>query len=98
MATGEPAGSCGLSYTDVASGEASIGYALLPDWRGRGYATRAVRLLAGWAFGAGRHRPAVAGTVPDNTASHRVLERVGFQREACSAAGCPAWPAPASTT
>ncbi|MET7671974.1 GNAT family N-acetyltransferase [Micromonospora luteifusca] len=82
MATGEPAGSCGLSYTEVSSGEGSIGYALLPDWRGRGYATRAVRLLAGWAFGPAGMARLTAGTVPENTASHRVLERVGFQREA----------------
>ncbi|GGO02299.1 GNAT family N-acetyltransferase [Micromonospora parathelypteridis] len=82
MATGEPAGSCGLSYTEVSSGEGSIGYALLPAWRGRGYATRAVRLLAGWAFGPAGIARLTAGTVPENTASHRVLERVGFQREA----------------
>ncbi|WP_328650858.1 GNAT family N-acetyltransferase [Micromonospora sp. NBC_00330] len=82
VASGEPVGSCGLSYTDVAAGEASVGYALLPEWRGRGYATRAVRLLAEWAFGAAGVARLSAGTVPDNTASHRVLERVGFRREA----------------
>ncbi|WCN82459.1 GNAT family N-acetyltransferase [Micromonospora sp. LH3U1] len=82
VASGTPAGSCGLSFTDVAAGEASVGYALLPGWRGRGYATRAVRLLAGWAFGPAGMARLTAGTVPDNTASHRVLERVGFQREA----------------
>ncbi|MEK8107992.1 GNAT family protein [Micromonospora sp. M12] len=47
-----------------------------------GYATRAVRLLAGWAFGPAGIARLSAGTVPDNIASHRVLERVGFQREA----------------
>ena len=81
VASGEPAGSCGLSYTELAAGEASVGYALLPEWRGRGYATRAVRLLAGWAFGpAGiaRLSPARCRTTPR---SHRVLERVGFRRE-----------------
>ncbi|MEU8085957.1 GNAT family N-acetyltransferase [Micromonospora sp. NPDC049101] len=81
-ASGEPVGSCGLSYADVAAGEASVGYALLPDWRGRGYATRAVRLLVDWAFGPVGVARLTAGTVPDNTASHRVLERVGFRREA----------------
>ncbi|MGC4853135.1 GNAT family N-acetyltransferase [Micromonospora sp. DT4] len=81
VATGEPAGSCGLSYTEVTSGEGSIGYALLPRWRGHGYATRAVRLLAAWAFGPAGLARLTAGTVPENTASHRVLERVGFQRE-----------------
>ncbi|MEU0550675.1 GNAT family N-acetyltransferase [Micromonospora sp. NPDC005979] len=80
-ATGERSGSCGLSYTDVAAGEASVGYALLPEWRGRGYATRALRLLVDWAFGPVGVARLIAGTMPDNTASHRVLERVGFRRE-----------------
>ncbi|MCW3814711.1 GNAT family N-acetyltransferase [Micromonospora sp. DR5-3] len=80
-ATADPAGSCGLSYSDRAAGEASVGYALLPEWRGRGYATRAVRLLAGWAFGVPGIARLTAGTLPENTASHRVLENVGFRRE-----------------
>ncbi|MEV1146243.1 GNAT family N-acetyltransferase [Micromonospora sp. NPDC049799] len=80
-ATGEPAGSCGLSVTEPAFGEGMVGYALLPAWRGRGYATRAVRLLAGWAFGPAGMARLVAGTMPTNTASHRVLENVGFRRE-----------------
>ncbi|WP_433390305.1 GNAT family N-acetyltransferase [Micromonospora sp. KLBMP9576] len=79
--TGEPAGSCGLSISDAAAGEGSIGYALLPHQRGRGLATRAVRLLAGWAFGPAGLARLAAGTVPANTASHGVLERVGFRRE-----------------
>jgi len=29
-----------------------------------------------------RHRPLIAGAVPDNLASHRVLEKAGFKREA----------------
>ncbi|MDO3701042.1 GNAT family N-acetyltransferase [Micromonospora sp. C28SCA-DRY-2] len=79
--TGEPLGSCGLSYTDLPAGEASLGYALLPAARGRGLATRAVRLLAGWAFGPTGIARLTAGTMPDNIASHRVLEKVGFRRE-----------------
>ena len=62
-------------------GFAEIGYIFLPDGRGRGYATRAVRLVAEWLFdelGIGRLQ---ARTHPDNVASQRVLERVGFQRE-----------------
>ncbi|MEH1165559.1 GNAT family N-acetyltransferase [Micromonospora sp. CPCC 205539] len=89
VASGEPVGSCGLSFTDVASGEASVGYALLPAWRGQGYATRAVRLLATWAFGPAGIARLTAGTVPDNVASHRVLERVGFQREALQRSRLP---------
>ncbi|MFF5171618.1 GNAT family N-acetyltransferase [Micromonospora sp. NPDC000089] len=80
-ASGEPVGSCGLSYSDAGAGEGSAGYAMLPEWRGRGYATRALRLLCGWAFGPVGMARLTAGTVPDNVASHRVLEKVGFARE-----------------
>ncbi|MGK5676179.1 GNAT family N-acetyltransferase [Micromonospora sp. URMC 106] len=79
--TDEPVGSCGLSYTDATAGEASVGYALLPAARGRGLATRTVRLLAGWAFGPAGIARLVAATLPDNVASQRVLEKIGFRRE-----------------
>ncbi len=56
-----------------------IGYGILEAFRGRGYATEAVRLALQWAF---RH-PAVkaveAETEPGNTASQRVLEKCGFR-------------------
>ncbi|MEU1733219.1 GNAT family N-acetyltransferase [Streptosporangium sp. NPDC020145] len=62
-------------------GQAMTGYSLLPAFRGRGFTARAVNLLVEWAF---EHTPltrVVAGTAPDNHASHRVLERAGFTRE-----------------
>jgi RimJ/RimL family protein N-acetyltransferase len=68
-------------------GFAELGYSLLPEGRGRGYATRAVRLAADWVFdelGIGRVQ---ARTSIDNTASERVLERAGFQREGIARAG-----------
>jgi RimJ/RimL family protein N-acetyltransferase len=57
-----------------------IGYSMLPGFRGRGAATRAVRLLSAWALTTGVKR-LVAGTMPDNVASQRVLEKAGFVRE-----------------
>ena len=68
-------------------GLAEIGYFLLPEGRGRGYATRTVRLVAGWVFddlGLGRLQ---ARTQPGNVASERVLERVGFRREGVARGG-----------
>lgn len=68
-------------------GFAELGYALLPEGRGRGYATRAVRLAADWVFdelGVGRLQ---ARTSLRNTASERVLERAGFQPEGTARAG-----------
>ena len=79
-ATGAYAGEIGLYYWESTTQQAMTGYSLMPDWRGRGYTTRAVRLVAEWAFSIGIVR-LIAGTAPDNVASHRVLERAGFERE-----------------
>jgi RimJ/RimL family protein N-acetyltransferase len=80
-ATGSPAGDIGLYYQEPRTGQAMVGYTLLPAWRGRGYATRAVRLLAQWAFGQAGILRLIAGTHPDNVGSQRVLEGAGFRRE-----------------
>ena len=56
-ATGAPAGEIGLYYQEPQTGQAMIGYSMLPAWRGRGYATRAARLVARWAFDRGRASP-----------------------------------------
>ena len=63
------------------AGKGQVGYWLLPEGRGEGRATRAVRLTARWALS----QPGVArlelSTDPENTASQRVAERSGFRRE-----------------
>lgn len=80
-AGGTPVGEIGLFYQEPQTGQAMLGYSMLPQWRGRGYATRAVALMALWAFaetGIGR---LVAGTLPGNLGSQRVLQKAGFRRE-----------------
>jgi len=58
-----------------------LGFSFLPAYQGRGYATEAARALVDWAFGAGFHR--VYGRLEArNTASARVLEKLGMRREA----------------
>jgi RimJ/RimL family protein N-acetyltransferase len=74
------AGDIGLFYQEPRTGQALIGYGLLPAYRGRGLATRAVRLVSRWAFDIGIPR-LIAGTAPENVASQRVLTRAGFRRE-----------------
>jgi RimJ/RimL family protein N-acetyltransferase len=81
--TDDFAGEIGLTTTDPFAAQAMIGYSLTPPWRGRGYATAAVRLLAGWAFETAGLARLEAGTAVDNVASQRVLDAVGFQREGC---------------
>ena len=58
-----------------------VGYWIKPEARGGGIATRALRLLSGWAFeelGLERLQLIVE---PENVASQRVAERAGFTRE-----------------
>jgi RimJ/RimL family protein N-acetyltransferase len=81
-ATDKYAGDLLLMYDHPLTGQAMLGYSMLPEWRGRGYAARAVRLAAAWAFEQVGVIRLVAGTAPDNRASQRVLEAAGFRREA----------------
>jgi RimJ/RimL family protein N-acetyltransferase len=73
------AGSIGL-FNEAFSRQAIVGYSVLPESRGRGVATRAVRLISAWAFEIGVRR-LMAGTMTDNVASQRVLAKAGFVRE-----------------
>jgi RimJ/RimL family protein N-acetyltransferase len=69
------------STTSTPARRAAVGCWLAPHARGRGIATRAVRLLARWAFddlGIARLQITCG---PDNLASQRVAERAGFTRE-----------------
>ena len=77
--SGELAGCCGVddwSKADVAQ----FGYWLAPNARGRGYATRAVILLARWLFELGAAR-AFLTIVAGNEASIAVARRAGFLHE-----------------
>ena len=61
--------------------EAGIGYGVAPAHAGRGYATEIARALLDLAFGElGVHR-VTAGCFADNTASWRVMEKLGMRRE-----------------
>ncbi|MGC5053550.1 GNAT family N-acetyltransferase [Micromonospora sp. DT48] len=80
-ASGDFVGNCTLLRDQPASDQAMIGYSLLPRWRGRGYATRVVRLASRWGFGHAGLSRLWAGTLPENVASMRVLEKAGFRRE-----------------
>ncbi|HTI29475.1 MAG TPA: GNAT family N-acetyltransferase [Methylomirabilota bacterium] len=63
-----------------AEGRAEIGYTLLPDARGKGYAIEAVRAAFEWAIevhGIRRFRAAVA---PDNERSRNLILKLGFRQ------------------
>ena len=81
-ASGVRAGEIGLFYQEPVTGQAMIGYSMLPAFRGLGFATRAAQLVALWAFAETDIARLIAGTSPTNTGSQRVLEKAGFRREA----------------
>lgn len=71
----------GAGLLRAAEGRVEVGYWVARDARGRGVATRAVRLLARLAFDElGFERVELHADV-ENLASHRVAENAGFTRE-----------------
>ncbi|ADU46724.1 GNAT family N-acetyltransferase [Intrasporangium calvum] len=79
-ATGHPAGAIGvlrMGPPDIGL----IGYGVLPRFRGRGFTTRALELLAEWAFSATSIVRLELGHKVGNVASGVVAARAGFVRE-----------------
>lgn len=70
-------------------GEVMLSYALGREVRGRGFATRAVRLASAWAIAELGAKRVMAGTATDNGASQAVLARAGFTREGVQRALLP---------
>lgn len=62
------------------AGSVEVGYDLCVSARGNGYATEALRSVAGWALGQPGVDVVTARTEEDNVASQRVMERAGFVR------------------
>jgi RimJ/RimL family protein N-acetyltransferase len=60
-------------------GVVEIGYALAPAYRGAGLASEAARAMIGYAFSHTEVGSVVAHTLPEKSASTRVLERVGLE-------------------
>jgi RimJ/RimL family protein N-acetyltransferase len=81
-ATGELVGDMSLFWRSEEHRQGEVGYILDPSHQGRGYATEATRALLRIGFDdCGFHR--ICGRLDArNTASARVLERVGMRREA----------------
>jgi RimJ/RimL family protein N-acetyltransferase len=88
-ATDEVVGGVNLRLGDHGIGE--ISYFLRASARGRGFATRAVRLAAGWAFDDLALERIELRVHPENQASLRVAERAGFTREGVERAS-RTWP------
>lgn len=74
-------GGGGLTMVSAANREADVGYLLERESWGRGFGTEAVRAFVGLGFEHMKAHRVTANVAPENVASVRVLEKVGFQRE-----------------
>ena len=61
-----------------ANGVVEIGYGILEEYQGNGYASEAVGAAVNWALQQSGVTRVEAETEPDNRASQRVLEKCGF--------------------
>jgi ribosomal-protein-alanine N-acetyltransferase len=61
---------------------AEIGYSLTPDKWGNGYAIESVKRLVEFGFGEMNLHSIEANVNPDNEASIRLLDKIGFKKEA----------------
>jgi len=77
---GGPVGMCGLIRRDTLP-DVDLGFAFLPGAWGRGYAREAAAAVLAHARDVLGLKRILAITDPENTASIRVLERVGMRRE-----------------
>ena len=77
---GDFIGYCGLVVGRSTVEEPEIAYELLRRAHGHGYATEAARAVVGAAAATGRTR-LWSTTRPDNKASLRVLEKIGFAHD-----------------
>lgn len=74
-------GAIGIEPVDRVAGRGEIGYWVAREQRGRGVATRAVKLLSDWALGdLGLKRLEIL-PFAGNRASELVAQRAGFRRE-----------------
>ncbi len=58
-----------------------MSYWVFPQFRGRGFASSAVRLVCGWAFEQLRIARIELYIEPDNVESRKVARRAGFSEE-----------------
>jgi RimJ/RimL family protein N-acetyltransferase len=72
-------GRVGLAYHRVWPGDPEVGWLIDTPWQGRGYATEAGAACIDYAFGELGFDRVVSICTPENAASRRVMEKLGFR-------------------
>jgi RimJ/RimL family protein N-acetyltransferase len=80
--TGELIGDCSVFTVSGQHRQGEIGFIFHPDHHGHGYAAEAARALLAFAFGECRFHRVIGRLEARNSASARVLERIGMRQEA----------------
>jgi RimJ/RimL family protein N-acetyltransferase len=75
-------GTCVLHHLNLAHHRAEVGYSLSPEWWGKGVMSEVVAVELAFAFETMGFHSLEAIIDPDNTASRRLLEKLGFVQEA----------------
>ena len=75
--TAEPIGMCGLLKRDALP-DPDIGFAFLPRFHSKGYATEAASAVLAFARESLELKRVLAITLPENNGSIRVLEKIGL--------------------
>jgi RimJ/RimL family protein N-acetyltransferase len=73
-----------IVYFGQSSGSTTIGYAIQSSEQGKGLGTEALQLMVDYLFLAKEIHRVQANTDPENKASQRILEKVGFTKEGVS--------------
>ncbi len=79
--SGKVIGTCSYVSLEDDFKIAEIGYSILSDLWGQGYGTEVADALTGFAFDRIGAQRVYARVLPENTASAKVLERIGFSYE-----------------
>lgn len=68
-----------LCFKGLENMSPEVGYGILKEFQGQGYATEAVKLAVNWAFDHSEISAVEAETDPGNVASQKVLMKCGFK-------------------
>lgn len=73
-------GDIGIHFME--EGQMEIGYTISPEFQGSGYAIEAVKAVVNYAFLEWKKHRITASVDPDNIHSIKLLEKIGFRKEA----------------